>query len=48
MKKIGMHQDKEIRLRVYQRLNLWEAGSHDGLLGGMEAKGEAREGRVLR
>ena len=44
----GTRQDKEIRERISRQLDLWEEGSNVGLVGNMEAKGVAREGRMAR
>ena len=43
-----IRQAKEIWTRISRQLDLWEAVSHAGLVGDIEAKEEKREGRVVR
>ena len=44
----GDCQAKEIWARISHRLDLWDAGWHDGLVGDMEDEGASIQGQVKR
>ena len=46
-KTLGVRRAKEIRARITRRMNLWKMGLHEGLVGGAEAEGAAREFRAV-
>ena len=45
---MGTHSSREIRSRIFRRMDLWERGLHAVLVGGTEVEGSAREGMFAR
>ena len=44
MKTLGIRRAKKIRARIKRRMDLWERGLHEVLVGDAEAEGAARGG----
>ena len=45
-KTLEIRRAREIRARITRRMDLWERGQHDGLVGDADAEWSAREGRA--
>ena len=43
---LGVRRAREIRAQITRRMNLWDRGLHEGLVGDAEAEEVAREGRA--
>ena len=43
---MGVCRAREIRARITRRMDLWERGQHDGLVGDAESEGAAQEVRA--
>ena len=44
---VGAHRAREIRGEIFRRVDLWDGGPHAGLVGGVEAEGDALEVRTI-
>ena len=43
---LGVGRNKDIRVRITRRMDLWERGIHAGMFGDSETEGADREGRA--
>ena len=45
---LGVHRSRDIRKWITRRMDHWDRGLYEGLVGGAEAEGSIREFRVSR